>query len=421
MYKNIKHIILIVLIYFLTLNANEKNKHDFDDTSLLLYAIDYEINNKFNSSKYIYLLLFESYPIYEYLEKIIILSFKTNDFKTINELTSKYKNIFIQHEERLSGLEIVSLMRQNKYQEAFILCKSILNKFPNSSNYETMGYILFELKKYKQSSFYFQKSYIDTKNPKILLLFTDIQYLHLNQKKESIQNLETYLINNECSYDICNKLYEYYQKDKNIDGMLRLLKKIYYSKKDKPEHKETIEPIVTKIVNLLILKDMKSAIDFLEKNKINDLRLLSLYQETKNYYKTLKLVTILYNKTKNYNFLAQMAILEYEIAKDKSKVLHNVVNNFSLVVENTNNDQYQNYLGYLLIDHDLDIEKGIKLVLQALKKYPDNISYIDSLAWGYYKLKNCKKAQEIFSKIDKKIILNNKELKNHNEGIRECK
>ena len=53
-----------------------------------------------------------------------------------------------------------------------------------------------------------------------------------------------------------------------------------------------------------------------------------------------------------------------------------------------------NYLGYLLIDHDIDVKRGISLVKKALEKKPDNGYYLDSLAWGYYKLGELKKAKE---------------------------
>ena len=46
----------------------------------------------------------------------------------------------------------------------------------------------------------------------------------------------------------------------------------------------------------------------------------------------------------------------------------------------------------MLIDHDIDVEKGIELVQKALKAEPDSLYYIDTLAWGYYKLGKCKDA-----------------------------
>lgn len=52
-----------------------------------------------------------------------------------------------------------------------------------------------------------------------------------------------------------------------------------------------------------------------------------------------------------------------------------------------------NYLGYLYIDKNIDIETGINLVKRALKINKNNPYYLDSLGWGYYKLGEYKKAE----------------------------
>jgi tetratricopeptide (TPR) repeat protein len=51
-----------------------------------------------------------------------------------------------------------------------------------------------------------------------------------------------------------------------------------------------------------------------------------------------------------------------------------------------------NYLGYMLIDYDLDVTKGIGYVQEALALEPKNPAYLDSLGWGYYKRKEYRKA-----------------------------
>ena len=52
-----------------------------------------------------------------------------------------------------------------------------------------------------------------------------------------------------------------------------------------------------------------------------------------------------------------------------------------------------------MIDFDIDVKKGISLVKSALKTSPNNIAYLDSLAWGYYKLNRCKEALDIMKKV----------------------
>ena len=71
-----------------------------------------------------------------------------------------------------------------------------------------------------------------------------------------------------------------------------------------------------------------------------------------------------------------------------------------------------------MIELFLDIEKGIDLVKRALLQEPDSPYYIDSLAWGYYKLGDCEKAMDIILTIMSKI--DEPEVKEHYEIIKKC-
>ncbi|MDB4257274.1 hypothetical protein N9818_00310, partial [Arcobacteraceae bacterium] len=82
---------------------------------------------------------------------------------------------------------------------------------------------------------------------------------------------------------------------------------------------------------------------------------------------------------------------------------------------------YQNYYGYLLIDYNINVQKGINLIKSALKTSPNNVAYLDSLAWGYYKLGECKKAFNIMEKVIIVTGLEDLEMKHHWNMIEECK
>ena len=49
------------------------------------------------------------------------------------------------------------------------------------------------------------------------------------------------------------------------------------------------------------------------------------------------------------------------------------------------NTTAMNGLGYILIDADLDLLRGLKLCKKAVDKKPQNAAYLDSLGWAYYK------------------------------------
>ncbi len=90
------------------------------------------------------------------------------------------------------------------------------------------------------------------------------------------------------------------------------------------------------------------------------------------------------------------------------------------VIETKKEGMYLNYLGYLLIDHDIDVKKGIEYVKEALKIEPDSIYYLDSLAWGYYKLGDCKEAAKVIKRVENIDGSDNEEVVKHIEAIEKC-
>ena len=97
-----------------------------------------------------------------------------------------------------------------------------------------------------------------------------------------------------------------------------------------------------------------------------------------------------------------------------------VIKKLKEVVETKKDGMYLNYLGYLLIDHEVNVKRGIQYVKEALKIEPNSAYFLDSLAWGYYKLKECEKADEIMKKVLKLEGSDNEEVKEHAQKIREC-
>ena len=177
----------------------------------------------------------------------------------------------------------------------------------------------------------------------------------------------------------------------------------------------------------LYKKDYDSIIKLLEKTHYDDKLLYELYLSKKRLVDAYKLLYHMYQKSKNPKWLAEKAILTFEIAtkykaKDK-RVINEVSRLFDRAIkEGAKSPTYYNYYGYTLIDEDKDVKKGIALVKKALKEEPDNIYYLDSLAWGYYKLKNCKKAKEIMRKIKKiKEQPLEDEILKHDKIIQKCK
>jgi tetratricopeptide (TPR) repeat protein len=57
-----------------------------------------------------------------------------------------------------------------------------------------------------------------------------------------------------------------------------------------------------------------------------------------------------------------------------------------------------NNAGWILINRDLDVERGVRLVERALQIWPDEPEWLDSLGWGYYKLGRYAEAQRVLER-----------------------
>jgi len=162
--------------------------------------------------------------------------------------------------------------------------------------------------------------------------------------------------------------------------------------------------------------------EFLEESKSDNELLLQLYIQEKAYKKAAAMAGELYEESGDALFLGQSAIFEYESSEDKNDkaMQKSVIAKLKEVIEIKKDAMYLNYLGYLLIDHDVDVKKGIVYVQEALKIEPNSAYYLDSLAWGYYKIQKCSEAAKIMKKIRTMQGGDNEEVVKHLQMIEEC-
>jgi tetratricopeptide (TPR) repeat protein len=52
---------------------------------------------------------------------------------------------------------------------------------------------------------------------------------------------------------------------------------------------------------------------------------------------------------------------------------------------NSQMPELMNYYGYFLVNHGIDVERGIRFIRIALVDEPDNPYYLDSYGWAHYK------------------------------------
>lgn len=306
------------------------------------------------------------------------------------------------------------LLNEKEFDAAKEVMAGLLEEDKSVQNLTILGSIHFHLKEYDLALKYYDSIYAQEGDEEALLAIVDLLDVHLDRTNEAISYLETVRrMQGGCSKALCHRLVQIYGKTKNLDGLISTYKMLYAS------HKE--EQYATKVVELLLFKrDFTGAIAFLEESGHDPIMLMDLYASKKAFDKSYEVAKKSYQETKQVEYLGRMAIYQYEQRKGNvDKVLLDlVIEKFEKVVKTLEDPLYLNYYGYLLIDHDIDISKGVELVKRALKKEPDSPYYIDSLAWGYYKLGRCQEAYALIAPIVGTI--NEPEVKEHYDAINAC-
>ncbi len=277
-----------------------------------------------------------------------------------------------------------------------------------------------ELNKPKEAADLLRKAYQKEHNEKVLLQLVSLLDKELKQRQEAIEMLKKYINDNaEASVGSYFKLIELYAKEKKLTEVADLYKKLY--KKDPQKY------FLQKIIEIsLYQKDIDGVITFLESNEGNEDILFTFYKEKRQYPEAIAMAQKLYQKTAETKWLAEEGMMVYEQAKKRSRAIDpQALKKMQVLLEQAlqkglNDPLYLNYYGYTLIDHDMDIDRGISLVQKALIKEPKNTYYLDSLAWGLYKKGNCDKAYELMKLVVSKEGLSEEEIKIHWDLIRKC-
>lgn len=394
------------------IKGNEKvfEKEDF----YILLGLRAEQIQDYNTSSSLFNTLYEKTTKKEYLYRSLRDDLEAGEneraIKRINKITDKKIDDFI-----LERIKIIALIKQDKYVEAKELGLLLVEKSGNVDDYLLVSEIYVNLKEFNTAVKYLESAYIKDYNEKILDKMSIVLYVNLQRKKDAIAQLETHSRVHGCSKIICSRLIGFYSNDDNIEGLLSTYLRMYKM--------DSSEEIAQKIVQIYgYKKDYPNMIDFLQKSRINDELLLQLYGQTKNYKKAAPLAFEIYNNGGDVAYLGQSAIFEYESSKDKNDkaMQKSVIKKLKDTIGVRKDGIYLNYLGYILIDHELDIKEGIKYIKEALLLEPNSIYYLDSLAWGYYKLGDCKRAKKIMDRVVTMEGSDEEDVVKHIDAINKC-
>ncbi|MEA1880420.1 MAG: hypothetical protein U9N11_07235 [Campylobacterota bacterium] len=261
------------------------------------------------------------------------------------------------------------------------------------------------------------KVYEQTLNEVILLQMTEIMDVYTQERKRAIALLESHRRMRAFNPNILAMLVTLYSKEKDVDGLMQTYTALYLEYKD--------EKILEKIIDTYAYKnDLAGAISFLEEHKVGDHILYELYKSKRYFDKAIKLIDRKYSEDNDARWLAEKGMLIFEKADDKDdkEMLALVVSNFEKATSLGVDDSiYLNYYGYTLIDKEVDIKKGIQIIKDALVQQPNNTYYLDSLAWGHYKINECGKAYVLMQRIVEEEGLEEEEISSHWNAIQKCK
>jgi predicted Zn-dependent protease len=371
---------------------NNKKRYPAEDT-YILFALRAEKIGDSKTAAILFYDMYEKSKRKEYLYRSLSNNISSKNYQRVIEVVESVTKGSLD-DFKLVRLKIIALLQMKKYDEALLLSTNLVEKSKETADYILTSDIYIKQKKYNIALKYLESAYVKEYDKHVLDKMAILLYVDLGRKKEAIAQLETHSRLRGCSELICGRLIGFYSKENNIDGILSTYLRMY-DKFKKPE-------IASKIIQIYgYKKDYIKMIDFLEKSKTDDETLLQLYAVTKNYKKAFGLADKLYAKDGDITFLGQSAIYEYESSKTKkdNKTLNSVIKKLTDVVKIDKNPLYENYLGYILIDHEVDVKKGMKYIKDVLKIEPNSAFYLDSLAWGYFKLGQCKQAKTIMDRV----------------------
>jgi len=321
-----------------------------------------------------------------------------------------------ENDPKLMRFKVVALSNTGKLQEAQELALKLASMTDSVSDHLLVSTLYSQQKAYKKAYEYLKKVYAKEYNEDIVDKMAMLLYLNLEKKQEAIDLLETHTKVHGCSKKVCMRLAQFYSTQKDLDGLLAVYMRMYEQEKD--------EEIAKKIIQIYTYKrEYFKLIDFLEANDIDDTLLLNVYVSVRDYKEASRLADKLYEETGDINYLGQSALYEYEAYGDgiSQKALDDIITKLKAVIQRDANDTlYLNYLGYILIDHDIDVKEGIGYVQKALSIEPNSAYYLDSLAWGYFKLGECKKADAIMKKVIDLGEGEQPEVKEHISMIKKC-
>lgn len=409
----------------------------FNEDDALFEALDYEAQSQFDKARDMYLVLYEETHKLEYFKEAILLSSMLDNPQATLDFAYEY---MAQGGEKDLALHKVFLdsylklgLSQRAIEEALFIAKSEQSPMLD----DILGSLYANEGRYEEALVYLKRAYDETKSPDIVRKIITIE-LAQSHSKEALHMLDKHIEEYGCNGNFCKFSIEVYAKFAKTAQIELLLEQAF-------EQDPTIENARNLILIYTYQKKFKQASDIASQFPFKGQILLELYVAQQDYPNAAKQAKYLYEENHNPYFLALEQVYSFESLNNKQDKaqIQNIINNLKTALhlmqtpekavtkdsrldaslENHQGSElgfFFNFLGYLMIDYELDVKEGLRHVKKALETQPLNPTYLDSLAWGYYKLKDCQGAKQTFSLIPEDNIQKEQELQTHKALIDKC-
>jgi tetratricopeptide (TPR) repeat protein len=372
------------------------------EDNYIIKALIYEDENNLTAAIDTYKFLYNKTKKPVYFEKTVEDLFYMKQYNKVIALCDEYlKNRF---DKTVFRFKILSLLELGKNSEAKKELLTNLNK-KDEFFYKIMSYIYIKEKNYKKASEYLKSLYAMNHNKKTLLQLVDV-LIRMKKYNEALAYLRTHLDLYGCEYDVCWRLAIIYKQTYDYNNLATI-----YEKMSKYDRKYLLFAFRIYLDN----GEYNKALKLVENYNLGDDYRLFVYEAEKNYKKAAFYAYKLYEESAKLPYLLKYCIYSYEADRSK-KTAEKIIPKLKYLIKFYPNAYIYNFLGYIMIDNGIDVKEGVEYVQKALEKDPQNEEYIDSLAWGYYKLGKCKEAWEII----KYIKLNDDEILKHKKKIKQC-
>lgn len=406
-----------VLLLVSLANASPKAIHTgtlLEDT-FSLYALDAQMRQQHHQASAFFTELYKQTSKKEYLYQSLRMLEQSNDIKTLTQKTAE-ELVKSPEDQTLKRFEIIALLKAGNFGEASQKAALLSEKSKKSPDYLLYAESRLKLGDYTGGIEILKKAYAlnydETTAERIAL----IQYAQLGEKNEAIKFLKAHIGTHGNSQSIGKRLGSLYADSGQLNDAALMYEQTYDAFKELSAADEALKIY-------LYQQDISKMTVLLEKSHLNDPLLLDLYVKVKAFDKASLLAQTLYEREDNPLYLAQSAVFKYEGALNRKDpaLLSQVMEGLKKALQDIEEPLYLNYLGYLMIDHEINISEGMGYVRRALEKQPDSPFYIDSLAWGHYKQNECIEALRLIKQVESMIGTDEQEVRDHLKAIEKCK